>query len=561
MSKLSDLPVDEGMLVAKLRRQLPQMLFAAYDNCPLTTAGKLDAGGRIDVFAVCCEQPSERMDAAVKLQLQALVRDEVVQSSARQLELKCPTDDLSCHGSSEELNVYVKWHDVVEFVALVHRRSPRSVEALTHPQPALFAGPEWHDLLRALTSDGCNALLCSKGYRAAYAGSAVSLTRRLKESSLAEEHFQTLANMCRRAAHGVSAELARRLDELEGSGNQSKSAWQDIASELLEASSKAPGLHKKDSANEALKAWLDTLLQHKFQEFVSDCAVYQATASKGCPWVSPCHGVELGTEWQQRLGAKWPDGAKLVLLTQTGSCLYNLQLLSSDTDYTIVYISTSEQLLSSNPLKAEFHAHIQAEFGSDKRGEIEFSGREIGHFVLDLAKGNPKNLEVLYADNICTSAPLWQELRDMRRCFITKRCAKQYVGFIGERLHKATSICEAAIAPMDAAHQNFQGTSGRKVSKCLYQAHHKMLDLTRILEGMEPQVALYGEERDFVMRIRLEPPQELREAQDLIKDAEHKLHHLSDKLKADSKLPEEVDAEILINWLHSVRVRQVLPAD
>ena len=32
--------------------------------------------------------------------------------------------------------------------------------------------------------------------------------------------------------------------------------------------------------------------------------------------------------------------------------------------------------------------------GANKAGEIEYSGKEIGTFVLELAKGNPRNIEL-----------------------------------------------------------------------------------------------------------------------------------------------------------------------
>ena len=88
---------------------------------------------------------------------------------------------------------------------------------------------------------------------------------------------------------------------------------------------------------------------------------------------------------------------------------------------------------------------MAAGFGADKRGEIEYSGKELGNFVVELAKGNPRNIELLYTDKPCTVGSVWQELKDMRRSFLTLRCADQYLGFISDRLKKAQALCDESL--------------------------------------------------------------------------------------------------------------------
>ena len=47
--------------------------------------------------------------------------------------------------------------------------------------------------------------------------------------------------------------------------------------------------------------------------------------------------------------------------------------------------------MSINPPQEEFSQHVNQGFASDKKGVVEYSGRELGSFLVLLAKGNPKN--------------------------------------------------------------------------------------------------------------------------------------------------------------------------
>jgi len=561
MASLPYVPVDARELVAKLREQLPTLIFAVYDCCPLATAGQTDTGRVIPVLAVCSQHPSARLDAEVTLRLRALVTGEIPQPSVCQLMLHCQAAHSDGCNKSEKLSVCVKWQDAVEFVVQLHHRAPRSVEALTCSQPPLYVDAEWADLLAVLTPQQYNSMSLSKEYRIACARSAVGLAQKLKANSGTSRGLVTLAGMCQRAAHGADPALARRLADLESSDTFDKKKWRDLATELSCAASKVPGIDDNDAINEALEVWLERLLHKQFKEWVQNCVLQMARTMAHAHHTVTCDGVELDADWQKRLGTQWPHGAKLVCLAQVGSYLKNLQVPSSDSDYAIVFITPTEQLLGRTPLNSEFHTHAQATIGSDKRGQLEFTGKELGNFVLELAKGDLNHVELLYAENIHTSTPLWQWLRNMRRCFITKRCAKQYLGFISKHLRKAVSMCSVASASMDTDPEtDFQDAWGPKVSKCLYLVHHKMLELDRILNGMEPKVALHGEERDYVMRFRLEPLEGPRQVRSLIEDAESKFQQLLSRLEADTNLSEEVDAEILISWLCNVRMRQVLDA-
>jgi len=140
-------------------------------------------------------------------------------------------------------------------------------------------------------------------------------------------------------------------------------------------------------------------------------------------------------------------------------------------------------------------------FATDKKGVIEYSGRELGSFITLLAKGNPKNVELLFSNKPAHRSWAWKELLGARHCFLTLRCAKQYLGFISERLFRARDVLKAGEGDNDDLLSR-----GGEFSKLLYHATHKMLDLGRILQGGCPVVTLSGEERQMVLKIRLQRP-------------------------------------------------------
>lgn len=43
--------------------------------------------------------------------------------------------------------------------------------------------------------------------------------------------------------------------------------------------------------------------------------------------------------------------------------------------------------------------HIEMAFGSDKAGEVEYTALELGMFLEELIRGNPRNIEPLFLDN------------------------------------------------------------------------------------------------------------------------------------------------------------------
>ncbi|CAK8988756.1 unnamed protein product [Durusdinium trenchii] len=165
-----------------------------------------------------------------------------------------------------------------------------------------------------------------------------------------------------------------------------------------------------------------------------------------------------------------------------------------------------------------------------------------------------RQVELLFTRKPNHHSWAWEELLEARECFLTLRCAKQYMGFISERLFRARDLLKGSEGESDEFER------GSEFSKLLYHAHHKMLDLGRILRGGCPMVALSGKERQEVLELRLRRPSRT-DAQALLEKAEAQRAHLASELKvveASKARPAEVDANALNKWLRSVRVRMAL---
>jgi len=559
-----------AVLAAELGARLPRLLFAAVDLFPLAGG---EAGGGVSVLAVRAEPVHQRLDAGTAAQLRCLVLNgQPVQSEERLLRL-CVTG--AGWTSGDEVPVRVCWHDVADFASQLLKGNPSCVEALASEDPPLYAAPEWSALREAFGRSSCNALLSGKTYRNACSGAVMRLARLSSktkkqgerqaeiesvEEGVAADRLGTpaavaAAALLRRAVGGGLCEaLSARLAELVENSEDHKGEWSALASDIMLAAKGLPHATAELPAR-AVHAWVDGVRREDFRAFASQCG------AEAAPTPPPDRRSldALGPAWAGRLDAAWPQGAELAFMAQTGSFMYDLQVPSSDSDFSFVFLASPEDLASCTPPPTEFHRHSEASFASAKTGEVEYSGKELGSFLLELAKGNPRNIEFLFTEKPHFSSPVWQELRARRQGFITLRCARQYLGFIADRLSRASRELEACTPAGEALDE----ASARRVSKWLYHGYHKLFELARILEAGRPSVALAGNERNFVLEIRLQPPGTRKQAEMCLAEAEGRLRELSTRLDsagAVAALPEEVDAEALIAWLRSIRARQAAAA-
>jgi len=247
-----------------------------------------------------------------------------------------------------------------------------------------------------------------------------------------------------------------------------------------------------------------------------------------------------------------PEGASVVLMQQTGSFMYDLNIASSDKDYKVIFMTRPRQMLSFSPPRTFIQHHVNRGFAADKGGEVEYHMEELGVLVEELAKGNPSGVELLFSEKDAVRHPVFEELRRVRGLFLTMRCARQYLGFASDAVKKLKrKLSEAGPVAERAA----------EFSKLLYYAHHKMLELRRILRGDAPMVALVGQERDKVLGLRNWRAGSADEVQRHYDEAEAERKALCqelDKADAEGRLPQEVDTEALLAWLRGLRLQSLI---
>jgi len=567
--------LDMAMLSRRLQLCLPRLIYAGINRFPVP-GGNLEAGNgcTLSVLAVRAEPVQDRLDKGIASELDALVRGRgPVQLEERLLRLQFDgvqaTDGIIIH-------VDVCWHTVAGFAVLLLRGNPACVEAMHSSEPPLFAGKEWnalHDVFNKCHHDG---LLAGKSYRTACTGAVLRLAKpaggkkrqqgcsslegMLDDvgSCLSQTETQAAAALCQRAlATAPCVALRSRTEDMVAKLDSRKAEWWALAQDLMTAAAKQPHSSGIELPAEAVDAWVDGILQEDFSDFATSCHNRKIQTTLG---MQPALAVDaLESDWAERLAAAWPCKAGLIFMAHTGSFMYGLNLPSSDSDFSIVFLGDSQKLVSRIQPRTRFEHHVQGAFGSHKQGEIEYSGTELGPFLVDLAKGNARTVELLFTEKPHVASPAWLELRERRRTFLTVRCANQYFGFIKDRVCRAATELEGVSAgvcslPSDAL---------RRIGKLLYHAYHKVFELRRILAGGQPIVELVGEEHRFVMNLRLSPPSCASEALAAVDAANMELETLGVRLKAVSvsgELPAEVDAGFLVAWLQSVRVRHVAGA-
>mmetsp|Transcript_7894 Transcript_7894/g.18477 ORF Transcript_7894/g.18477 Transcript_7894/m.18477 type:complete len:970 (-) Transcript_7894:28-2937(-) len=271
------------------------------------------------------------------------------------------------------------------------------------------------------------------------------------------------------------------------------------------------------------------------------------------PQSVPEEELALDPYVKEMLEGLLPRNSEVVLMQQVGSFMYDLHVESSDRDFKVLYLVPPESLLGLQAPQRQFSRHVNRGFGADKRGEVEYSGMELGDFVGELARGNPRNVELLFSKKAAWRGWAWNELRAARVCFLTLRCVAQYLGFVADRLKKLKTIIEDP--------GNFSERRAAEASKLLYHAHHKLLDSRRVLACEEPLVQVRGQDRERIMRLRLHRAGSVEELPALYEEADIQRRALLDdldKARSEKRLPEEVDAEALIAWLRSLRRRCAL---
>lgn len=226
--------------------------------------------------------------------------------------------------------------------------------------------------------------------------------------------------------------------------------------------------------------------------------------------------------------------------TRSGSYMYDLATSRSDQDYVLLVAHRQSHMLSVTRPVERISVTTHKPFGADKAEDVEYSVTDVEAFVTDLVKGNPRNLELLLNTRLVYASQQWTELAALAPALVTRRAVAQYAGFVSDRLWRAK-------AALDEATEGSDGIVA--ASKLLYHAYHKLFGLEAVVAGRLPPVALTGEDREFVLRIRNQP--ETLDLRDLISVARDRAEIAKDPRV--QLLPAEVDPAPFLRLLERIR--------
>jgi predicted nucleotidyltransferase len=239
--------------------------------------------------------------------------------------------------------------------------------------------------------------------------------------------------------------------------------------------------------------------------------------------------------------------SQVMFLTQSGSYLYDLQTKSSDTDYMVIFSHFPSSLdLTSTPAPDLYEDHVTT-YVADKSNVIEYSANEIDNFCLMIMKGNPRNLEPLYASEskITYESVLWKKFKSFRDSLLSLRVYNQYLGFVSDRISKAK--------------KEYDREDYVRSAKYLYHAYHKLYDVMRLADGKTPKVTLDGEEKEKIMEIRTvcscadATPEFLKSFLENHITESNSLLETTAKRISSTELPQEADFDKLFEFLSFVR--------
>ena len=292
----------------------------------------------------------------------------------------------------------------------------------------IYQAPEWGELRQALAAR--RRSLRTLQYALSCTGQAYGLAARM-------ENLTTGAAGDPGAVTGVAAgwdyavELLRRATLAPGWATEGDGGPR-AAPELTRFN--FVGLRDAaDSGNKAIKAaakkanggrYLPSETEERLDEWLAGVRddVCRQWSMRGAAMGTVADGVDghghghgdgaLLAETLELIGSKVPAEA-VDLLVASGSSMYNLATGGSDVDYFVVFTNDTRRLLDRSPPVTSFESHVAAPMGANKVGEIECTGRELGSFLVDLSKGNPQVVELLFmpAPQSLHESTCWAELR------------------------------------------------------------------------------------------------------------------------------------------------------
>jgi len=211
---------------------------------------------------------------------------------------------------------------------------------------------------------------------------------------------------------------------------------------------------------------------------------------------------------------------KMMFARIAGSHAYNCAIDGSDIDVEVVYTAKTKDVLGLDNI-------VEVATYENENYKLY----EISKVCRMILKGNPNCIEMVSSTDLCHSTPEWDELRDNRYRFISRKMLGQYLGYMGgqlQRIEKGLSLHTGG---------------GEYNTKWAYHIIRLGRDAVQISKGILPDVRKVGDEREMLLDIRngeYSADSIKTIAEGMVREVEH---------NKPWPLPKEGDKEWLNGWL------------
>lgn len=225
----------------------------------------------------------------------------------------------------------------------------------------------------------------------------------------------------------------------------------------------------------------------------------------------------------------FPFPGHLVHLFVGGSELHGAKVHGTDDlDIYGVYIEPPEMVLGLESL-AHF---VWSTAGNGRRNgpnDVDVTLYSLKKWAGLASKGNPTALHFLFAEGVAQN-PIWAEIVKNKRVFLSRACAKQFLGFADDQLKRMSGKKgrgKKGQRPESEEKYGYDGKAAMHTLRLLYECKELM---------SQGEISLPRPERDFLVRVRTG-----KYSMDKVLAMAHELFSECEEAAKSSSLPEKVE--------------------
>ncbi len=137
-------------------------------------------------------------------------------------------------------------------------------------------------------------------------------------------------------------------------------------------------------------------------------------------------------------------------------------------------------------------------------------------------------MEALFSEKYLYQSKAWMKLKKHRKSFITKQAIEEFLSYSANMVDK----------------KNKKNLPNKRI----YHVIRLMFEALRMIEGEEPTIEMFGEERDYLLKLKTD-----QLSNDEFEAKVVELRQKIESLRPWPKLPEKSDESIVDKWLKEIR--------